>query len=182
LKILYYFCAAFQKSKRAGGLSPLFLCIMITQQHISDLAAAKLSEGSSYLVDVNIGPGNRILVTIDNEQGVGIRECVAVSRWIESQLDRETEDFSLEVSSPGLDQPFKVFRQYLKNIGREVEVKQTDGKKFSGILVAADEQTGIILEEEKREKVEGKKTKQLVKHRYEIPFITIKETIIVIKF
>jgi ribosome maturation factor RimP len=182
LKILYYFCAAFQKSKTCRGPKPPVSLYMITQQHISDLAAAKLNDSGSYLVDVNIGPGNRILVTIDNEQGVGIRECVAVSRWIESQLDRETEDFSLEVSSPGLDQPFKVFRQYLKNLGREVEVKQADGKKFSGTLVAADEQTGIILEEEKREKVEGKKTKQLVKHRYEIPFINIKETKIVIKF
>ncbi|MCA6361713.1 MAG: ribosome assembly cofactor RimP [Bacteroidetes bacterium] len=155
---------------------------MITPQYIADLASAKLADSGSYLVDVSVAPGNRIVVTIDNEQGLGIADCVAMSRWIENQLDREAEDFSLDVTSPGLDQPFKVFRQYVKNIGREVEVKQTDGKKLGGILVSAAEGEGIVIEEKKREKVEGKKSKQNVTYRHEVPFASIKETKIVIKF
>lgn len=164
------------------GPQPPVSLSMITQQHIRELVIEKLGDSESYLVEVNIALGNRITITLDNDNNVGIAECVAVSRWVEHNLDRETDDFSLEVSSPGLDQPFKVFRQYLKNKGREVEVKLLDGTKLEGVLVDADETNGVVLEEQKREKVEGKKTKQLVTRRHEIPFTNLKETKIIIKF
>ncbi|HET6992725.1 MAG TPA: ribosome assembly cofactor RimP, partial [Bacteroidia bacterium] len=124
---------------------------------------------------------NKIRITIDNFRGVSIQECVGMSRWIENQLERETEDFELEVSSPGLDQPFKVLQQYQKYLGKEVEVKFTDGQKTEGKLVLANE-SEIELEQTSKEKTEGKKGKQTVIKRLNIPFGKIKETRIIIKF
>src|SRR5665213_3445944 len=100
---------------------------MMSASHIREIAEKKVTENKSFLVDVTVSASNKIKVTIDNFEGLAIDECVNMSRWIESQLDRDTEDFELEVSSPGLDQPFKVIRQYQKNIGKEVDVKFIDG-------------------------------------------------------
>lgn len=146
------------------------------------MATDYLSDNQAYLVDVSVSLGNRIVITIDHEQGIGIQTCAALSRWIEKHLDRETEDFSLDVTSPGLDQPFKVFRQYVKNVGKEIDVKRVDGTRVAGILISADEQKGIVLEQRGREKVEGKKSKQLVVRQHELTMDQIKETKIVIKF
>jgi len=154
---------------------------MISASTIRELAEKKLQENESFLVDVTVSASNKIRVTIDNNNGLAIDECVSMSRWIENQLDRETEDFELEVSSPGLDQPFKVFRQYQKNIGREVEVKLNDGQKVEGKLVAAIEQQ-IEIEQKSREKIEGQKGKQLITRQVNLPFEKIKETRIIIKF
>lgn len=149
---------------------------MISTELIRSLAEQKLSEeGDSYLVDVTVSAANKIRVIIDNFRGVSIVQCVAMSRWIENQLDRETEDFELEVTSPGLDQPFKVFRQYQKNLGRDVEVKMADGLKTEGKLLAADEK-GIEIEQKT-----GKGKQQVVK-QLNIPFADIKETRLIIKF
>lgn len=154
---------------------------MISAATIRELAEKKLLEGDSYLVDITVSASNKIRVTIDNFRGISIQECVSMSRWIENNLDRETEDFELEVTSPGLDQPFKVFRQYEKNIGREVEVKLTDGNKVEGKLVsAANEQ--VEIEQQVREKTEGKKGKQLVVRKFSFPVSEIKETKVIIKF
>ena len=154
---------------------------MISASTIRELAEKKLQENESFLVDVTVSASNKIRVTIDNNNGLAIDECVSMSRWIENQLDRETEDFELEVSSPGLDQPFKVFRQYQKNIGREVEVKLNDGQKVEGKLVAAVEKQ-IEIEQKSREKIEGQKGKQLITRQVNLPFEKIKETRIIIKF
>lgn len=124
---------------------------------------------------------NKIRVTIDNFRGISIQECVGLSRFIEEQLDREAEDFELEVSSPGLDQPFKVLKQYQKYIGKDVEVKLVDGQKTEGKLIAANEKE-IEIEQASKEKTEGKKGKQLVVRQTILPFEKIKETKIVIKF
>jgi ribosome maturation factor RimP len=154
---------------------------MISASHIRELAEKKLQENESFLVDVTVSASNKIRVTIDNFNGLAIDECVSMSRWIENQLDRETEDFELEVSSPGLDQPFKVFRQYQKNIGREVEVKLNDGQKLEGKLITAAEQQ-IGIEIKSREKIEGQKGKQLITRELNLPLEQIKETRIIIKF
>src|ERR1700754_1993854 len=108
---------------------------MISTSLVRELAEKKLHEGDSYLVDVTVSASNKIRVTIDNFRGISIQECVTMSRWIENQLDREQNDFELEVTSPGLDQPFKVLKQYEKNIGREVEVIFSDGQKTEGKLL-----------------------------------------------
>lgn len=154
---------------------------MISTNLVRELAENKLRENDSFLVDVTISAMNKIRVTIDNFRGVSIQECVGVSRFIENQLDREAEDFELEVSSPGLDQPFKVIKQYQKYIGKEVEIVLNNGQKTEGKLIAANEKE-IELEQSGKEKVEGKKGKQLVIKSQVLPFDKIKETKIIIKF
>ena len=159
---------------------------MISPATVRDLAEKRLSDPGfnpkhSYLVDVTVSSANKIRVIIDNFNGISIDECVSMSRWIEQQLDRETEDFELEVTSPGLDQPFRVLRQYEKNIGKEVEIKLSDGSKIQGTLVTAGSDS-VEIEQQQKEKVEGKKGRQLVTRKFSFPFSEIKETRIVIKF
>ncbi len=113
-----------------------------------------------FIVDISVGLGNAISVIIDSDEGLSIDKCIEMSRHIEHQIDRETEDFSLEVSSPGLTQPFKVLRQYLKNLGKEIEIVTAKGDKITGILKYADEKI-IISETASNIKVDGKKTVEI---------------------
>ena len=93
-------------------------------------------EGKDYfLVDVTVSPDDKIVVEIDHAEGVWIDDCVELSRYIESKLDREEEDYELEVGSAGLTTPFKVIEQYVKNIGNQVDVLTRDGRKVHGRLV-----------------------------------------------
>ncbi|MDR1859364.1 MAG: ribosome assembly cofactor RimP [Bacteroidales bacterium] len=116
---------------------------MIEKDKIVRITEQILSE-SQFLVDVRISSSNVIVVTIDSDTGVTIDDCIAVSKYIEGQLDRAEEDFELQVSSAGLGQPLKVLRQYRKNIGRELEVVRRDGVKLTGVLESVSE-TGIRL-------------------------------------
>ena len=84
---------------------------MIEQKTVRELAQAGLAQSTCYLVDVNVGPDNTIVVEIDHDQAVSIDDCVALSQYIEAHLDRDTEDYELEVTSSGLDRPFKIARQ-----------------------------------------------------------------------
>mgnify|MGYP003444181226 FL=1 len=84
---------------------------MITVDSIKKLADEKLTEGSNFIVDISVKPGNKIIVLLDNDKGVSIADCVAMSRHIEFNLDREKDDFELNVMSPGLTEPFKILRQ-----------------------------------------------------------------------
>ena len=96
-------------------------------------------EGKDYfLVDIEISRDNKIVVEIDHADGVWIEDCVELSRFIEDHLDREAEDFELEVGSAGLGQPFKVAQQYVNFVGKEVEVLDADGKKYKGVLKGVD--------------------------------------------
>lgn len=154
---------------------------MISDLHIRELAEKALEGTENFLVDVHVTPMNKIIVLIDSNGGVNIRQCVEVSRFIENSLDRETEDFELEVSSSGLDQPFKVLRQYEKNLGKEVDVKLADGKKIKGNLISATEE-GITVQQITKERIEGRKAKQEVTKNFELKYPEIKETKVVIKF
>ena len=113
----------------------------------------KLGDSPLFLVDVQVGTGNKILVELDGDQGIGIDDCVAVSRHIEGNLDRETEDFELSVTSAGLGKPLKVQRQFLKNIGRQVIVKKNDGTLVEGVLKEATENLIISLPASKKKKL-----------------------------
>jgi ribosome maturation factor RimP len=154
---------------------------MITEQTIRELAEEKLQDMDYYLVDVTVSSANQIRVEIDGDKGVKINDCVAISRHIENQLDREVEDFELTVSSAGLDQPFKILRQYQRYLGSEVEVKTREGKKLKGKLLSANEQL-LEMEVEEKVKVEGKKRKQLITNKREIPMDQVNETKVVISF
>ena len=117
-----------------------------------------------YIVDVSINKDNEIEVIIEKEEGiVELDDCVAMSRYFETCFDREKEDYSLTMSSAGLDQPFKVLKQYLKAIGSKVEVQLKGGRKMVAVLEAADEES-ITLKYSAKEAVEGKKKKELVEH------------------
>lgn len=140
-----------------------------------------LKEENAFLVELTLSEDNRIRVFVDRDSGVDLSALRKISRAIESSLDRETEDFALEVSSPGLDKPFKVFRQYVKNIGRTVTVKKKDGDRLSGILVEATPES-ITLEETKRVKKETGKGKISVTERYAVAMEDILETKLEITF
>ena len=125
-------------------------------------------EGKDYfLVDIEINQDNKIVVEIDHADGVWIEDCVELSRYIEDRLDRDVEDFELEVGSAGLGQPFKVPQQYINFIGKEVEVLPADGKKVKGVLKHV-EGRNFTVEVKEKVKVEGKKRPEVqdVEHHY----------------
>lgn len=125
---------------------------MISQAKVVALCETFLKDTENFLIDVKVSSSNRILIHIENDKHVSIQDCISLSRFVERSLDRETEDFELEVSSPGIDQPFKHLRQYQKNLGRPVEVKMADGTILKGILEQADEQSISLRAEEKKNK------------------------------
>ena len=130
---------------------------MIKQEFIEKLITEVLTE-EYFIVEVNVNTGNRIDIIIDGDYGVNIQKCVEISRHVEQKLDRETEDFELNVSSAGLSNPFKIYRQYLKNIGKKVEVKLINNNPITGILNKV-EPDGFELETSTLEKQEGKSKK-----------------------
>jgi ribosome maturation factor RimP len=151
---------------------------MITKEKVQVLVEEAMSHGM-FIVEITVGTANQIAVSVDSDAGISVGECVQISRHIEDSLDREVEDFSLEVSSPGLSLPLKVLRQYLKNIGREVEVVTNTGEKQKGILKAADSE-GFELEISVNEKVDGKKVSVTRSSSYQ--YDQIKTVKIVISF
>lgn len=123
-----------------GLLSPILLSAkMITEEQIIDLVHQHIEGSDIFLVEGVVKPGNMIRVHVDRPEGISVGECAGISRFINSQLDREEEDYSLEVSSPGLSTPFKVKQQYEKNIGRTIEVRLEDGERLEGKLDRVDE-------------------------------------------
>jgi ribosome maturation factor RimP len=117
---------------------------MITTETIEKLVTACTEGTDIFLVDVVVKPGNSVTVHVDKAEGISIDECVKISRFINGSLDRDVEDFSLEVSSPGLGRAFRVKQQYEKNIGHDIEVLYTDGRKVKGKLHSVSDQ-GITL-------------------------------------
>ena len=131
---------------------------------IIDAIGGEIVARGCFIVDVSVSRDNDIIVTIESEEGrIELDDCVSLSRYIESKFDREAEDYSLTVSSAGLDQPFKVLRQFEKAVGSKVEVSLKGGKKMGALLSAADAE-GITLKYTAKEAVEGKKKKELVEH------------------
>ena len=135
-----------------------------------------------FIVDLTISSRNVIRLELDKHQGgVTVEDCVSVSRNIEHNLDREAQDFELHVSSAGLDKPLRVHAQYVKNIGRELEVQLRSGEKLEGTLTEVNAESIVLSWEEKRA-IEGKKKKETVEVRRELPFVDIVEARIVISF
>ena len=107
---------------------------MIEKQKIEGLVEEFVRGTGLFLVSVKVSNANRIIVLVDKNEGITIDECAAIHRHIENGLDRNKEDFELQVSSPGLDMPFVVMEQYYKNEGRKIEVTDNEGYKFIGNL------------------------------------------------
>jgi len=153
---------------------------MITREFIMKLVNENL-DNRMFLVDVNVKPSNVIHVEIDHFDGLSIDHCVSMSRSIESHLNREEEDFELQVSSPGLDQYFKVKPQFYKNVGRELDIMTHQNGELRGVLVEAGENV-ITLEILTRETVEGNKKKLTVKKLVSIDYQDIMKAKVVISF
>lgn len=138
-----------------------------------------LLEGDIFLVDLKVKPTNNIKIYLDADSGLGIEKCIKINRALYKQLEEQAiypdGDFSLEVSSPGVDEPLKLLRQYIKNKGRNVEVTYIDGTKKEGKLLEVGEDSITI------EYTEGKGKKAVV-HQPTIPFAEIKQTKVLIKF
>ncbi|MCK0155589.1 ribosome assembly cofactor RimP [Cellulophaga sp. F20128] len=148
---------------------------------VTALLEGALAENQSlFLIDYSVTPGNKINVVLDGDNGVTLKECMAVSRAIEHNLDREEEDFSLEVASAGATSPLVMPRQYTKNIGRKMEIRTAESS-FEGILTAATEDA-ITLEWKAREPKPIGKGKVTVQKKEEIRFSDIKEAKVILKF
>jgi len=154
---------------------------MITRESVTQLIEQKIAETDMFIVDVTVRPGNVIDVTLDSDAGITIEACTGVHRHLLHEMDREVEDYSLEVSSPDLTKPLMVLRQYIKNIGRDLAVKKADKSKIEGRLLAANEQEITLLTEQKEE-VPGKKGKKLVEREITIPFTEMTEAKVMIRF
>ncbi len=154
---------------------------MILVQKIQDIVDVKLADSANFIVDISVKPGNKITVLLDNNKGVSIVDCVEMSRHIESNLDREVEDFELSVMSPGLTEPFKILKQYQKNIEKQIEVLTKENNKITGKLLSANEEE-IELAATISEKIEGKKKKQQTIKNIRLPFSQIKTTKLVLLF
>ena len=132
--------------------------------NIKDAISGEIVARGCFIVDITVSKDNDIVLTIESETGkIELDDCVSLSRYFETLFDREVEDYSLTVSSAGLDQPFKVMKQYVKALGTKVEVSLKGGRKMVATLVEADE-TGITLKYSVKEAVEGKKKKEMVEH------------------
>lgn len=148
---------------------------MITDEQIKSLAEKGLEGSSSYLLDLKIRPGNNIQVIIDSDNNISISDCVKLSRFIESRLDREVEDFELQVTSAGIDTPLRLVRQYRKNIGRDLDIELKE-EKIKGTLTEVFEDHIVIIPVGVKSK-----TKTAIEPK-EINYSEIKRAKIIIKF
>ena len=157
---------------------------MISKDKVIALAQERINEldNGNYLVDVIISPKNAITVKMDNlNGGVSIKDCVSVSRNIEHNLDRESEDFELQVSSPGLDRPFVVKEQYIKNIGKKINIIKTDNQSIIGELISI-ENNEVTLKELNAIKNNKTKKKETIEKIHQLKMENIKETKLIISF
>ena len=154
---------------------------MIDKNVVKGLVEEWLKDKEYFLVDLNISPDDKITVEIDHADGVWIEDCAQLSQYIEDHLNRDEEDYELEVGSAGLGQPFKVAKQYEIFIGEPVEVLDGDGKKVKGVLKSVNGRDFTVTVKEKV-KVEGKKRPVMmnVDHNYNMD--TVKYTKYLISF
>jgi ribosome maturation factor RimP len=182
-----YICIGIKNHERERKRS-LLLCPELSfymdfttqQQKIEQFVQDFIADSPDvFLVEVKVTPGNNIKVFVDADNGITIDKCTRINRVLYKYLEEQelftNNDFALEVSSPGLEEPLKLLRQYQKNLGRRVEVTMNDGTKHEGKLLAADEKEVAI------EQTEGKGKKAISKTRI-ISFDQIKHTIVLVTF
>jgi ribosome maturation factor RimP len=163
------------------AMLPSFYTTMAFRDKVSDILVEVLKEKESlFLVDLTITETFKVIITLDGDNGVNLQDCIDVSRAIENNLDREEQDFSLEVASAGVSTPLKLLRQYRKNIGRTLKVKTTTETIEAKLEGVNDE--NVTLSWTAREAKKIGKGKETVEHKREIPFSDIKEAIVTIIF
>ncbi|MBQ9640483.1 MAG: ribosome assembly cofactor RimP [Bacteroidaceae bacterium] len=134
---------------------------MIDKSKVRDLALEWLTGREYFLVDVEVDNQNKITVEIDHRDGVWIEDCCELSKFIEAHLDRDVEDYELEVGSAGIGQPFKVLQQYVNSIGYDVELLTADGKKMEGSMKDATPE-GFTVTVREKQRLEEKKRPVMV--------------------
>jgi ribosome maturation factor RimP len=155
--------------------------MVLDKLHIEEILQPKLDELDVFLVDVQVHPTGKITVLADCDAGISINELENINRYLNEALDKENNDFELTVSSPGMDQPFKVMHQYRKNVGKRVTVVLKDGQKLEGVLCGLSE-TGFELNDKVKKKTERTKKKEWTEVQVPVLFTDIKETKKVITF
>lgn len=154
---------------------------MTFKEKVNKLLVEALEERPSiFLIDFTISDSNKIIVTLDGDNGISLQDCIDVSRAIEHNLDREEDDFSLEVASAGLSTPLKSVRQYKKNIGRKLIVTTTIEEIEADLVDANDD--FIVIEWSTREPKKIGKGKETVQKRMELPYSEIIEAIVIVTF
>lgn len=175
-------CYLLQRLNNEGTGVPSFYRNMAFKEKVKELInQAMVEHPELFLIDYTISSDNKIMITIDGDQGVTLQDCIDVSRIVEHNLDREEEDFSLEVASAGATSPLKLPRQFNKNIGRKLKVTTVDQDKYEANLVEVDD-VNIYLEWKAREAKPVGKGKVTVEKKQAIPFEQIKEAIVIISF
>ena len=154
---------------------------MIDKNVVENIVAGWLEGKDYFLTDLTVSRDNRIVVEIDHKDGVWIDDCVELSKFIEERLNREQEDYELEVGSAGIGQPFKVLQQYVNHIGDDVEALTQGGEKLKGVLKAANEDNFTITVQ-KKVKPEGAKRPKLVDEDVTMGYDDVKSVKYLIKF
>ena len=162
-------------------MSPLFIKSMTFKEKVSTVLADCLLEKSSiFLIELVITDAFKVIVNIDGDEGVALQDCIDVSRYMDAHLDREEQDYSLEVASVGVGSPLKLVRQYKKNVGRTLIVK-TGTETIEAELVEATDDF-VILSWEAREPKKIGKGKETVQKELKLPYGNIKEAIVTVTF
>jgi ribosome maturation factor RimP len=164
------------------AMLPSFYKTMTFKDKVSLLLEEALKDKPSlFAVGISISDSFKITITLDDDNGVNLQDCIDVSRAVENNLDREEQDFSLEVASFGVGSPLKLIRQYKKNVGRMLIVKLDSTTTIEAELVDATDEN-ITLTWEAREPKKVGKGKETVQKRLEIPYAEIKEAIVTVTF
>lgn len=180
-KLVTIFAAKITVKENEGDASPLFLYVKMNQEIVKNLVKEALEENESlFLISLQFLANNKIQLVVDGDTGVSLKEIVRISRHVEHNLDREEEDFALEVTSPDIKEPLVTQRQYLKNVGRTLKVKTTTDA-FEGVLTKADD-AEIVLEWKTREPKPIGKGKVTVEKTVTIVYKDIKEAKVKIIF
>lgn len=154
---------------------------MINKIEIEKMVKEFMNGTELFLVAVRISSSGKITILADRKEGITIDECVAMSRFIEKNLNRDDEDYELQVSSPGLDMPFLVKQQYYKNEGRRIEVVDSAGKKYSGVLRNVTE-GGFELQTEVKTEIKGKGERMIVNKEISFNYDQVKSAREIVTF
>lgn len=148
---------------------------MIDKELLRSVIEDKLSPTDCFLVSLTVSSTNSIVVAIDSATSVNLDFCIELTQYIEQKFDRDAEDYSLEVGSYSISEPFVDSRQYVKNIGRAIEILTFEHKKIRGILLKADS-AGFTVETETKEQLEGQKRKTIVTRQISFAYNDVKST------
>lgn len=151
---------------------------MITPEEIRSKLQEFLNNRNLFIIDIHISPKNEIEVIIDGDNYVSINDCTEVSRYIESFLNRDIEDFSLTVSSPDATQPLKTIRQYPKHVGKDILIHTTDNKETKGKIISVSNEELTILTKNK----DPNNKKKTIEQEIKIPFSIIRKAQILLPY